>query len=251
MMNAIVDRARMVVVDDAPPASSVLRTALVNHGYTVQSARDSESALALIAHWRPSLVIIDLTPRIDGLGLCRNIRSMSDVPCIALSLQIDEQSKVDVLDSGADDCVIKPLGLAELLARVRAKLRRRQSECELIPAEAGDFRFDRDARCVRFAGHAVHLTPKEFDLLGYLARYPNRVLAHRTLLNAVWGENAQERSEYLRVFIGQLRKKLEPDPSSPTYLVTEPWVGYRFNPSGKTERFSAPVAASSEFSRRR
>lgn len=233
MTRATVGQARMVVVDNAPPATSVLRTALLKHGYLVQTARDSQLALRLIGEWHPTLVIIDLgTPSMDGLALCREIRSVSDVPCIALSPQSDEQSKVEVLDSGADDCVTKSLGLAELLARVRAKIRRRERHCELTPADAGDFRFDSRARSVRVAGRAIRLTATEFDLLGYLARHPNRVIAHRTLLSAVWGETAQDRSEYLRVFIGQLRKKVEPDPSSPKYLVTEPWIGYRFNPSG-------------------
>ena len=186
-----------------------------------------------LAEWRPTLVIIDLgTPRMDGVALCREIRSVSDVPCIALASQGDEQSKVDVLDSGADDCVTKPIGVDELLARVRAKLRRKERGGQMTPLDAGDFRFDPNARSVRLGGHAIHLTAKEFGLLDYLARHPNRVIAHRTLLTAVWGEHSQERSEYLRVFIGQLRKKLEPDPASPTYLVTEPWVGYRFNPRG-------------------
>src|SRR5438552_8872617 len=139
MTNATAGPARMVVVDDAPPATSVLRTALLKHGYAVQTARDADLALTLIAEWHPTLVIIDLgTPRMDGLALCREIRSVSDASCIALSPQTDEQSKVDVLDPGADDCVTKPLGLDELLARVRAKLRRRESGCQVAPADAGD-----------------------------------------------------------------------------------------------------------------
>jgi len=150
-----------------------------------------------------------------------------------LSVKGEERAKVEALDSGADDYVTKPFGTDELLARVRAALRRRNgTEPEVASFEAGDFRIDLDARRVHIRGNEVRLTPKEFDLFVYLARHPNRVLTHRTLLEAVWGEASQEQPEYLRVFMGQLRKKLEADPSNPRYLVTEPWVGYRFNPAG-------------------
>jgi len=140
---------------------------------------------------------------------------------------------VEALDSGADDYVTKPFGIDELLARVRAALRRGSSaEPEVASFDAGDFRIDLDRRRVIARGQEIRLTPKEFDLFIYMARHPNRVITHRTLLEAVWGEASQEQPEYLRVFMGQLRKKLEPDPSNPRYLVTEPWVGYRFNPQG-------------------
>jgi two-component system KDP operon response regulator KdpE len=172
-------------------------------------------------------------PRMNGVELCRRIRAVSAVPIIVLSVKGEERTKVEALDSGADDYVTKPFGTDELLARVRAALRRSAA----IPADpssfdAGDFRVDLDARRVHIRGNEVRLTPKEFDLFVYLARHPNRVLTHRTLLEAVWGEASQEQPEYLRVFMGQLRKKLEADPSNPKYLVTEPWVGYRFNPAG-------------------
>jgi two-component system KDP operon response regulator KdpE len=165
--------------------------------------------------------------------LCRRIRAVSSVPIIVLSVKGEERTKVEALDSGADDYVTKPFGTDELLARVRAALRRSGTSSEEVASfEAGDFRIDLDARRVHIRGHEVRLTPKEFDLFVYLARHPNRVLTHRTLLEAVWGEASQEQPEYLRVFMGQLRKKLEEDPSNPRYLVTEPWVGYRFNPAG-------------------
>ena len=140
--------------------------------------------------------------------------------------------KVAALDAGADDYVTKPFGIDELLARVRAALRRSGGDTEMTSFEVGEFRVDLEGRRVHIGGQEVRLTPKEFELFVYMARHPNRVITHRTLLEAVWGEASQEQPEYLRVFMGQLRKKLEPDPSNPKYLVTEPWVGYRFNPNG-------------------
>ena len=171
-------------------------------------------------------------PRMDGVELCRRIRAVSNVPIIVLSVKGEERTKVEALDSGADDYVTKPFGIDELLARVRATIRRSNGEAEAASLDAGDFRVDLDARRVHVRGSEVRLTPKEFELFLYMARHPSRVLTHRTLLEAVWGEASQEQPEYLRVFMGQLRKKLEPDPSTPRYLVTEPWVGYRFNPQG-------------------
>jgi len=179
-------------------------------------------------------VITDLyMPHMDGVELCRRIRALSNVPIIVLSVKGEERTKVEALDSGADDYVTKPFGIDELLARVRAALRRgNTAEAEVASFDAGDFRVDLDGRRVIARGQEIRLTPKEFDLFVYMARHPNRVITHRTLLEAVWGEASQEQPEYLRVFMGQLRKKLEPDPSNPRYLVTEPWVGYRFNPNG-------------------
>jgi two-component system KDP operon response regulator KdpE len=144
----------------------------------------------------------------------------------------EERTKVEALDSGADDYVTKPFGIDELLARVRAALRRGGGEPEVASFEVGDFKVDLEGRRVHAHGNEVRLTPKEFDLFVYMARHPNRVIRHRALLGAVWGEASEEQPEYLRVFMGQLRKKLESDPSHPRYLVTEPWVGYRFNPTG-------------------
>jgi two-component system KDP operon response regulator KdpE len=227
------EKSRVLVVDDEPQITRVLRTVLTSQGYQVLTAAEGESALSSFAEWRPELVITDLyMPHMDGLELCKRIRAMSNVPIIVLSVKGEERTKVEALDSGADDYVTKPFGTDELLARVRAALRRGSTEDEVESFEVGDFRVDLGSRRVHAGGQEVRLTPKEFDLFVYMARHPNRVITHRTLLEAVWGEASQEQPEYLRVFMGQLRKKLEPDPSNPRYLVTEPWVGYRFNPLG-------------------
>jgi two-component system KDP operon response regulator KdpE len=233
-MATTMDKSRVLVVDDEPQITRVLKTVLTSQGYQVRTAAEGESALSSLGEWHPELVITDLyMPRMDGVELCRRIRAVSAVPIIVLSVKGEERTKVEALDSGADDYVTKPFGTDELLARVRAALRRGagQSE-EATSLDVGDFRIDLDGRRVHIRGNEVRLTPKEFDLFVYLARHPNRVLTHRTLLEAVWGEASQEQPEYLRVFMGQLRKKLEADPSNPRYLVTEPWVGYRFNPAG-------------------
>jgi two-component system KDP operon response regulator KdpE len=228
------EKSRVLVVDDEPQITRVLRTVLSSQGYQVRTAAEGEAALSSFTEWRPELVITDLyMPHMDGVELCRRIRELSNVPIIVLSVRGEERSKVEALDSGADDYVTKPFGIDELLARVRAALRRRGGDTDAAAAfEAGDFRVDLGTRRVHARGQEVRLTPKEFDLFVYMARHPNRVITHRTLLEAVWGEGSQEQPEYLRVFMGQLRKKLEPDPSNPKYLVTEPWVGYRFNPNG-------------------
>ena len=225
---------KVLVVDDEPQITRVLRTVLVSHGYQVRTAAEGESALASVMEWSPELVITDLyMPHMDGIELCRRIRAFASTPIIVLSVKGEERTKVEALDSGADDYVTKPFGIDELLARVRAALRRRTpTGDETASFELGDFRIDFDARRVHAHGQEVRLTPKEFDLFVYMARRPNRVLTHAALLEAVWGIASQEQPEYLRVFVGQLRKKLEPDPSNPRYLVTEPWVGYRFNPKG-------------------
>jgi two-component system KDP operon response regulator KdpE len=233
MLPNAAEHSRVLVVDDEPQITRVLRTVLTSQGYQVRTAAEGESALSNFAEWRPELVITDLyMPHMDGIELCRRIRAMSTVPIIVLSVKGEERTKVEALDSGADDYVTKPFGIDELLARVRAALRRGPGDSDVASFDAGDFRVDLEARRVHVRGQEVRLTPKEFELFVYLARHPNRVVTHRTLLEAVWGEASQEQPEYLRVFMGQLRKKLEPDPSNPRYLVTEPWVGYRFNPNG-------------------
>jgi two-component system KDP operon response regulator KdpE len=206
---------------------------LTGQGYQVRTAGEGESALLNFTEWRPELVITDLyMPHMDGVELCRRIRAVSSVPIIVLSVKGEERTKVEALDSGADDYVTKPFGIDELLARVRAALRRSAGEPEVSSLQVGDFLLDLQSRRVRVRGNEIRLTPKEFDLFVYMARHANRVITHRTLLEAVWGQPSQEQPEYLRVFMGQLRKKLEVDPSNPRYLVTEPWVGYRFNPNG-------------------
>jgi two-component system KDP operon response regulator KdpE len=220
-------------VDDEPQITRVLRTSLSSQGYDIRVANDGETALEIMKDWVPDLVITDLSmPNMDGLELCRQLRSHTQLPIIVLSVRGEERTKVQALDSGADDYVTKPFNMEELLARVRANLRRvptgENEEPSLI--EMGDFRIDLPAHKVTVRQREVHLTPKEFELLAYLARHPGKVITHRNLLNAVWGGQSAEQVEYLRVFVGQLRKKLEPETSSPRYIVTEPWIGYRFEP---------------------
>ncbi|MGA7220128.1 MAG: response regulator transcription factor [Candidatus Sulfotelmatobacter sp.] len=223
---------RILVVDDEPQITRVLRTTLSSQGYDIRVANDGEMALELMKNWTPHLVVTDLAmPNLDGVGLCRRVRQMSQVPIIVLSVRGHDRSKVEALDAGADDYVTKPFSTSELLARIRAQLRRAPVVEEQSDAiTAGDFSVDTAARLVKVAGREVHLTPKEFDLLVYLAKRPNKVVTHRTLLAAIWGPNSTEQPEYLRVFVGQVRKKIEADPSSPKYLLTEPWIGYRFEP---------------------
>jgi len=232
------EAARILVVDDEPQLTRVLRTGLKSRGYDVRVATDGVAALELFGDWHPVLVITDLAmPNMDGLDLCRELRKISQVPIIVLSAKDEEKTKIEALDLGADDFVTKPFGIAELLARVRASLRRAAPTIvgEEAPSvlEQGDFRIDLEARKVLVHGNEVHLTPKEFDMLTYFMRNSEKVLTHRTLLAALWGGNYVEQNEYLRVFVGNLRKKLESGSSGPRYILTEPWIGYRFDPGGK------------------
>jgi two-component system KDP operon response regulator KdpE len=226
------DPPRILVVDDEPQITRVLRTSLSAQGYDIRVANSGEMALEIMKDWAPSLIITDLSmPSVDGIELCRRVRAVSQIPIIVLSVREQERQKVEALDAGADDYITKPFGMNELLARVRANLRRVPADNELDPViEVGDFRIDTAAHKITVRHNEVRLTPKEFDLLVYLARRPGKVVNHRTLLAAIWGGQSTEQVEYLRVFVGQLRKKLEPDTSSPRYIVTEPWVGYRFEP---------------------
>jgi two-component system, OmpR family, KDP operon response regulator KdpE len=228
------EHRRVLIVDDEPQITRVLRTSLDAHGYDLRVANDGETALQIASDWPPDLMITDLSmPTMDGLELCRRFRMRSNAPIIVLSVRGEERTKVQALDAGADDYVTKPFGINELLARVRANLRRApHEENDGGVIDVGDFRIDLDAHMASVRGHEVKLTPKEFDLLAYLARHPHRVTTHRKILAAVWGSGSTEQPEYLRVFIGQLRKKIEGTAGSPSYILTEPWVGYRFEPEG-------------------
>ena len=226
-------KRNILVVDDEPQITRVLKTSLSSQGYSIRTASDGKQALQEMKSWVPDLVITDLRmPNMDGLELCRAIRTESRVPIIVLSVKGEETIKVESLDAGADDYVTKPFNMNELLARVRAALRRAAVplEPETAVIKIGDFRIDIPSRKVEVKEEEVHLTPKEFDLLVYLARHPGKVVTHHALLTAVWGPNSAQQPEYLRVFVGHLRKKLEPEEGTPRYIVTEPWVGYRFEP---------------------
>jgi two-component system KDP operon response regulator KdpE len=227
------DHRRILVVDDETQITRVLRTSLSSHAYDVRVANDGDTALEIMKDWTPDLVITDLSmPNMDGLELTRRLRATTTVPIVILSVRGEERTKVQALDAGADDYVTKPFSMEELLARVRAALRRAPSVlgAESPRIELGDFVIDLTAHKVSVRGQDVHLTPKEFDLLVYLARHAGKVITHRALLGAIWGGQSTEQVEYLRVFVGQLRKKLQPESASPRYIVTEPWVGYRFEP---------------------
>lgn len=230
------ERKRILIVDDEPQITRVLRRSLLTHGYDVRTAADGEAALDVFHDWTPDLVVTDLSmPGMDGIELCRRVRERSALPIIVLSVKGEEQTKVRALDAGADDYITKPFGMDELLARLRAALRRAPAsatpEVAETPLVLGDFCLDLNARTITVRGTELHLTPKEFDLLAYLIQHAGKVLTHRTLLGAVWGGDYTEQTEYLRVFIGQLRKKIELDPAKPQYILTEPWVGYRFHPA--------------------
>jgi two-component system, OmpR family, KDP operon response regulator KdpE len=225
-------KRNILVVDDEAQITRVLKTTLSAQGYAIRTAADGMQALLEMKTWAPDLIITDLRmPNMDGLELCRQVRSQSRIPIIVLSVKGEETIKVEALDAGADDYVTKPFSVKELLARVRAAFRRtytdEQSETPVI--DAGDFHIDIPGRRVEVRKQEVHLTPKEFDVLVYLVRHPDKVVTHRALLSAVWGPNSVEQTEYLRVCVGRLRKKLEVDETAPRYIITEPWIGYRFD----------------------
>ena len=228
------NQPKILVVDDEPQLTRVLRTGLKSHGYDVRAAAAGLAGFEAFNDWHPDLVITDLAmPNVDGLELCRRLRAISQVPIIVLSAKGEEKTKVEALDLGADDFVTKPFGIDELLARVRASLRRANTPplnaATPTILESGDFHVDLESREITVRGKAIHLTPKEFDLLVYFIKHSGKVLTHRTLLAALWGGNYVEQNEYLRVFVGNLRKKIEPD-TTPRYILTEPWIGYRFDP---------------------
>jgi len=223
-------KKRILIVDDEQEITLVLRSGLAKHGYDVRVAGEGQAALELFHAWTPDLVVTDLSmPNMNGLKLCQRLRVISSIPIIVLSVKGDEATKVEALDAGADDYVTKPFAIGELLARVRAALRRSPQviEGETV-IEEGDFRVDLETREVHVAGKEIRFSPKEFDLLVYFIRHSGKVLTHRTLLANTWGANYTDQTEYLRVFIRHLRKKIEPDPAKPRYILTDPWVGYRF-----------------------
>jgi two-component system KDP operon response regulator KdpE len=222
---------RILVIDDEPQITRALRAALSAQAFDVRTANDPEEGLHVFREWAPDLVITDLMmPGLSGVDVCRAIRSKGRTPVLVLSVRDHERSKVEALDAGADDYVTKPFSIQELMARVRAHLRR-APERSSAAIEAGDFIIDEAAHSIKVQGKPIHLTPKEFDLLLHLARNAGKVMTHRALLTAVWGGQSAHQPEYLRVFVGQLRKKLESE-TGRQYIQTEPWVGYRFVPEG-------------------
>jgi two-component system KDP operon response regulator KdpE len=221
--------ANILVVDDEPQIRRVLRSTLSSQGYVITDAKSGEDALESFRKERPDLVLLDVNmPGMGGIEACREIRQISDAPIIMLTVRNAERDKVSALDAGADDYVVKPFGIEELLARIRAALRRYAPGEAMPPFVSKDLNIDFEAREIVVRGQAVHLTPKEFEVLKYLIANQGKPLPHRRLLQAVWGPDYGDETENLRVVINQLRKKIERDPAHPTYIATEPWVGYRF-----------------------
>jgi two-component system KDP operon response regulator KdpE len=223
-----------MIVDDDPQIRRVLRTALVAQGHEAVDARNGEEAVEKLRDEKLDLVILDMNmPGMNGLETCRAIRASSEIPIIVLTVRDAEADKVEALDAGADDYMTKPFGSPELLARIRAALRRSpQMQTEVNSIKFEDVEINFTTRRVIVGTREGRLTPKEFDLLQYMVTHPNVPISHTKLLQAVWGPDYGDEVEYLRVFINQLRKKIETDPSSPKYLLTEPWVGYRFRLPG-------------------
>jgi two-component system KDP operon response regulator KdpE len=223
---------RVLIVDDEPQIRRVMKTALASNGYEAFEARTGEEALESLRANNPDLILLDMNmPGMGGMAACREIRAVCEVPIIILSVRDSEQDKISALDAGADDYITKPFSVNELLARIRANLRRLggpagASEESIVISD--DFSVNIAARQVTIHGKIVRLTPKEFDLLRYLLANANKPIPHRKLLQTIWGPDYGDEVEYLRVFVSQLRKKIEPDHAHPRYIVTEPWIGYRF-----------------------
>jgi two-component system KDP operon response regulator KdpE len=230
-------KKRVLVVDDDRQITRMLRTSLQAHGYEVSVAQNGLEAFDLFRSENPDLIITDIAmPEMNGVELTQAVRRISETPIIVLSVRDTDQMKVTALDEGADDYVTKPFRMTELLARVRAQLRRQKKTDDTLPTriETGDFAISLDSHQVTLRGEEIHLTPKEFDLLVLLARNPQRIMTHKMLLQGVWGPAGEDQPEYLRVLIAQLRKKIERGDGS-RYIHSEPWVGYRFHPTGKAE----------------
>jgi two-component system, OmpR family, KDP operon response regulator KdpE len=222
---------RILVIDDEPQIRRIMRTTLITAGYEVDDTKTAEEGLEKVREFRPDLVLLDINmPGMGGLAACREIRADPNVAIIMLTVHNTEAAKVEALDAGADDFVTKPFSTPELLARIRAALRRIPVG-QSVPSRLriGEITIDFAARTVARGTSNAHLTPKELDLLRYLTQHANEAVPHRELLQAVWGPDYGDQVDYLRAFIKSLRKKVEPDPEHPQYIMTEPWIGYRFN----------------------
>ena len=223
--------ARILVVDDEPQIRRVLRSTLAFRGYELVEAASGEEALELARKVKPDLILLDVNlPGMSGIETCRELRRFTAMPIIMLTVRNAERDKVVALDAGADDYVTKPLGIEELLARVRASLRRHSSAEAILPFQSKELSVDFESRRVTACGEDVHLAPKEFEVLKHLIAQQGKPVSHRRLLQTVWGPEYGEETENLRVVINQLRKKIEKDPAQPKFILTEPWVGYRFQP---------------------
>ena len=220
----------ILVADDEPKIRMFIRANLGARGYEVYLAQDGVETVEMARRVLPDVIVLDVNmPRMDGIEACRRIREWADMPIIILSVRGDEKDKVKALDEGADDYVTKPFGIEELLARIRVALRRSAGTTTAAPVfTAGDLEVDLSTRVARRRGQIVKLTRTEYELLAYLVSNCGKVLTHRELLHNVWGPEYGEEREYVRVFIGQLRRKIEDDPSNPRFIVTEPGIGYRF-----------------------
>jgi two-component system KDP operon response regulator KdpE len=230
----------VLIVDDSPQIRRALRTILISQGFVVMDARTGEEALDLIRKERVGLILLDVNlPGMSGIETCREIRRAGDIPVIMVTVRDSERDKTQAFDAGADDFIVKPFGAVELTARVRAKLRRSASDDAPFFASP-DLQVDFERRAVSVIGRTVRLTPKEFELLRQFVTNRGKTLTHRWLLQTVWGPDYGEEMESLRVLVNQLRKKIEPDPGKPRYILTEPWIGYRFEGSDETERRPRP-----------
>lgn len=224
--------ATILVVDDEPQIRRVLRSTLSSQGYVITEAKTGEEAVDSVRKIKPDLVLLDVNmPGMGGVEACREIRRSSEAPIIMLTVRNAERDKVAALDAGADDYVVKPFGIEELLARIRAALRRFAPGDSMPPYVSKELTLDFESRQLTVRGQEVHLTPKEFDVLKHLIGNQGKPLTHRRILQSVWGPDYGEETENLRVVINQLRKKIETDPAHPKYIRTEPWVGYRFQPA--------------------
>jgi two-component system, OmpR family, KDP operon response regulator KdpE len=232
-----VSAGRILVVDDEPQIRRIMRTSLIGAGYEVDDAKTGEEALVKLREFRPDLVLLDINmPGMGGLEACKEIRTDPNVAIIMLTVHNTEAAKIEALDAGADDFVTKPFSTPELLARIRAALRRVPvSQSSPAKLRVGGLTIDFAARTVTRGGATSHLTPKELDLLRHLTQHANEAVPHRELLQAVWGPDYGDQIDYLRVFIKTLRKKIEPNPDRPQYVMTEPWIGYRFNGTVESE----------------